>query len=81
MTTRSEIETWFDRGLSQNAKYMIVVCDSFDHEDYPVYVSSDSACMKKYKNSGQMQRVMEVYDLSHNKEDQLNKTRCLSLPK
>ena len=39
MTTKHEIAQWFDRGVSEGATHMIVVCDTFDHEDYPVYVT------------------------------------------
>jgi hypothetical protein len=41
---------------------MIVVCDTFNYDDYPVFTTTDSACLERYKNPGEMQRVMEVYD-------------------
>ncbi len=44
---------------------MIVVCDSFDHEDYPVYVDPGEDFWDVFAEySGKnMQRIMEVYDL------------------
>lgn len=80
MTTKAEIEDWFERGLKQCATHMIIVCDTFDHEDYPVFVMSASDCLAKVQNPGEMQRVMEVYDLAAPKASQLNEARAMHLP-
>ena len=32
------IESWLKREKAAESDYMLVVCDTFDHEDYPVYV-------------------------------------------
>lgn len=81
MTTKAEIDDWFDRGVKQRAAYMLVVCDTFDHEDYPVFVMDAAACLAKYKAPGEMQRVMEVYDLGADKGEQMRERRALRLPK
>jgi hypothetical protein len=62
----ADIAGWWDRGKEQKAAYMIVVCDTFDHDDYPVYVASGEDFWKKHaEHDGQnMQRIMEVYDFS-----------------
>jgi hypothetical protein len=76
MTTKQDISEWFLEGQKGGATHMIVVCDTFDHEDYPVYVMPKENVREIVKNySGNMQNVMEVYNLSLNKEMQLNKTR------
>lgn len=64
MTTRDDIKAWIDRGLAEGATHMIVVCDTFDHEDYPVYAQgADDVRQKHAAHDGKnMQRVMEVYD-------------------
>ena len=80
MTTRAEIDDWFDRGVKQRATHMLVVCDTFDHEDYPVFVMTRADCLAKYKSPGEMQRVMEVYDLTADKAAQLRETRAMHLP-
>lgn len=80
MTTRQEISNWFDRGLEQGAKHMLIICDTFDHEDYPSYTKTDFDCLLKYREPGKMQRVMEVYDLSCDKQEQLNTYRVCRLP-
>lgn len=38
MTTQSQIRDWFQEGVHLGASHLVVVCDTFDHEDYPVYV-------------------------------------------
>jgi hypothetical protein len=71
-----EIRQWFTDGVSIGATHMIVVCDTYDWEDYPVYVHQGEDVRKiEAKHSlraGNMQKVMEVYDLRMDKEDQIN---------
>jgi hypothetical protein len=78
--TREEISKWFDRGLESNHIYMLVVCDTFDWDDYPVFTNSDEECISKYNRPGDMQKVMEVYDLRQDKQEQMNERRCFRLP-
>lgn len=61
-----DLAGWFQEGLDRKAAYMIVVCDTFDHDDYPVYTNEGSEFWLKYKavDGQNMQRIMEVYDLS-----------------
>ncbi len=81
-TTRQDIAEWFDRGLKENAAFMIVACDTFDHEDYPVFVKPGEDLDKQiifYSNPNQMSRVMEVYDLTGSKDEQVNSGRVWNL--
>lgn len=81
-TSREQIAAWFDRGVQQGAAYMIVVCDTFDYDDYPAYVKPAEDVheqVEHYRNAS-MQRVMEVYDLSANMAEQLAENRCFRLP-
>ena len=75
-TSRDEIADWFDWGIEKGASHMIIVCDTFDYDDYPVFVNSVEEARKKVASPGQMQKVMEVYLLSGDKEEQLNQRRC-----
>lgn len=60
-----DIAGWFEEGKSRKAAYMIVVCDTFDHDDYPVYANAADFWTKHAAVNGQnMQRIMEVYDLN-----------------
>ena len=80
MTTKTEISEWFDRGATQGATHMIVVCDSFDHEDYPVFVKpgQDAREVAAEYDGKNMQRIMEVYNLSMDREKQLGQTRAFN---
>ena len=75
-TSREDIKNWLERGKEQNATHMIVVCDTFDHEDYPVFVLPGENVHAVYKeyDGPNMQRVMEVYSYKLPLEDQLAET-------
>lgn len=79
MTTREEIGQWFDEGVAKGSAYMVIVCDTFDWGDYPVYCSTEQVARQRTLSPGEMQRVMEVYDLSADKVEQLNKRRNWAL--
>ena len=76
--TRNDISGWFDEGVRIGATHMIVVCDTFDYEDYPVYVGNGEDVRKMFRkyNGPNMQKVMEVYKLNAGKEKQLNEHRA-----
>ena len=61
-----DIAGWFQDGLDKKAAYMIVVCDTFDYDDYPVYTNAGDEFWIKYDavKTQQMTRIMEVYDLA-----------------
>jgi hypothetical protein len=72
--TLSDINTWWDRGAADpNYTHMIVVCDTYDWEDYPVYVSKYENVREVHEkhNGKNMQKVMEVYNYALPKEDQV----------
>ena len=71
-TTLGAIKRWFDRGAKEGAAYMIVVCDTFDHEDYPVYIMPNQDFWEEYEHYNQinMQRIMEVYNFGLSWEKQ-----------
>lgn len=58
------------------------MCDTFDHEDYPVYVYHRSDYALKYHdhNGVNMQTVMEVYDLGADMNAQLDERRSFHPP-
>ena len=80
--TKDEISDWFDRGVAQKATHMIVVCDTYGHEDYPCFANSDADAIElhSYYDGKNMQGVMEVYDLRANKTEQMNEHRAMRLP-
>lgn len=80
MTTRQQIGEWFDKGLEQKATHMIIVCDTYDWENYPVYVKSTEKVKEIFSNynNKNMQKVMEVYNLALDKNEQLNDHRVFN---
>lgn len=80
MTSIEMIHDWLKEGKKKKATHCIIVCDTFDYEDYPVYVSKNQNVReieKKYDGQN-MQRVMEVYDLKKPLEKQLVTSRNFS---
>lgn len=77
--TRDDISKWFDEGVEQQSAFMIIRCDTFDWEDYPSYHSSEACARETMNAPGEMQKVMEVYDLSKPRDEQLNMRRCRAL--
>ena len=79
-TSTQEIRNWFNQGTRIGATHMIVVCDTFDYEDYPAYVmlDDDVHTMHDEIDGKNMQKVMEVYNLSMNREEQLSQHRVFN---
>ena len=79
-TTRDDIRSWLQRAKSEGATHVIVVCDTYDHEDYPVEVKPGEDVRKKFDeyNGKNMQRVMEVYNLSLDIDKQLLEHRAFN---
>lgn len=84
-TTRADIDRWLsdlynpgygEYGYTDKGKkytHMIVACDTFDYEDYPVFVEEGEDVRKKADSISKQDfgRVMEVYSVNHSREEQL----------
>ena len=82
MTTRAQISEWFDHGKDEDFDYMIVACDTFDYSDYPIFCTAAEVKAKHDSHNGvNMQRVMEVYDLHTDKDEQMAERRTFRIPK
>jgi len=78
-TSVKEIERWFDEGVKQGATHMIVVCDTFDWEDYPKYVMPGQNAREVSEHLGEMQKLMECYKLDpERKKEQLSAFRVFN---
>lgn len=78
MTTKDEIMNWLKEGKVAGATHMLVICDTFDWEDYPVYVKTIEDVNKKiaeYSDPNKMQKIMEVYSYALDLEAQLKEHR------
>lgn len=82
VTNERTISGWFDAGVARGSKFMIVVCDLYKHEDYPVYVDDEGKFEEQLSHitNDPMSRVMEVYDLSLDKNMQMREDRAFHYP-
>lgn len=73
MVTNAEIGSWFDKGVIQGYTHLIVVEDTYEYENFPVYAKCDEDAIKLFKRSNEisLQRVTGVYDLRVGKAKQM----------
>ena len=64
--TREDIDRWINHAKEIGATHIISVCDTFDWEDYPVYVmpKDDLKEKKKLYDGIDMQSINEVITLN-----------------
>jgi uncharacterized protein YegP (UPF0339 family) len=82
-TTKADIRGWLERAKREGATHMIVVCDTFDYDDYPVMVmpGEDARTKMGEYTSENMQRVMECYALHLDWDKQLGEHRAMHTEK
>lgn len=73
---REEIRRWLNRGKELGATHMIVVCDTYDWEDYPFYVMPEDNVREKERELSVCNRIMEVYSYNYDLEAQLSEYRA-----
>jgi hypothetical protein len=74
--SKTEIRSWLQRGKDEGATHVLVACDTFDWEDYPVYVKPGETAREHAGRLGSAETIMEVYDLSLDLEAQLAEVRA-----
>lgn len=77
MATKQDIKEWFIEGVGKFT-HMLIICDTYDWDDYPLYCISANEARLKMASPGEMQRVMEVYNLSTDMEKQLEEHRSFN---
>lgn len=84
MTAVDTIDRWFEEGKTAGSQYMLVVTDTFDYSDFPVYAEGPAQVIAQYRQyaagAGSMHKVMEVYDLTKDKWAQLASAVAWELP-
>lgn len=74
MTTVREIEEWFDYGVENGYTHMLVMVDTYDNDDYPVYFKSKEEAYQRSLDDSKY--VMEAYVLDPSrKKEQLSPWR------
>ena len=64
--TKQDFDRWIETAKEMGATHVISVCDTFDYDDYPVYVmEGDNLEEKKAEYNGRnMQRINEVIEIN-----------------
>lgn len=64
-TTPKDRDRWIAEGKARGATHIVVMCDTFSYEDYPVYITLDQDLTIEQARLVQreMQKVMEVIKL------------------
>ena len=80
--SKDDIKRWFQEGVKDNQDRMIVVCDTYDWSDFPVYTKGLKEFTKRYLEivSKDMNKVMEVYDLKMSLDFQMDEHRAFHYP-
>ena len=77
--TKKEIREIVMDGNTGKYSHVIIVCDTFDYEDYPVYVENGediNQLVEKYNDYNKMSKIMEIYNYNLDLENQLNEDRA-----
>lgn len=79
-TTQQDIRSWLERGKDKGATHVLVVCDTFDWSDYPVFVmpGQDARKLADENNGPNMTKLMEVYNLGKDWDEQLGQMRSFN---
>jgi hypothetical protein len=79
-TTQADIRRWLHDDRAKGATHMIVAADTFNYEDYPVYIkpSEDVRVKEAELRKTDFTRVMEIYSFSMDLEEQLNEERAFN---
>ena len=79
--TKQDIERWLESAKEKNASHLIVAVDTYDHDNYPVYVGYDEDVMKEITRveSSDMQGIDEIYNMSMDINKQLSQFRAYNV--
>jgi hypothetical protein len=68
--TKQDVDRWIATARERKATHIISVCDTFDHDDYPVYVlPGENLEEKKSKYNGKnMQIINEIITIKYKKQ-------------
>ena len=78
--SKREIEMAVNIGKEKGASHTLIVCDTFDHSDYPVHVMPNEDIHEAiHRYSSNMQNIMEVYNHAMPVEEQLSVRRAYNI--
>ena len=64
--TRQEVDQWIETARENGNTHIVVMCDTFDYDNYPIYVNSQEEADKavKDKSGKNMQQLQEIIDVT-----------------
>jgi hypothetical protein len=78
--THQDISGWFDEGLDKGATHMIVMCDTYEYFNFPMYIMPGESPREKFeeyvKSMGSAYCADECYSYSLSKEYQMRERRA-----
>ena len=79
--TLQDIKYWIEKAKEKGATHLIVVVDTYDHENYPVYVSEKQDINDEYARimKSEMQGIDEIYNMSMDIDKQLAEHRAFHI--
>lgn len=84
--TRQDLESWLSIAKQQGARWMLVGLDRFDHENYPIYMTSAADLWDKVDHigdngiGGMGDAIEECYDLELDIASQMAERRARHFP-
>ena len=76
-----QIRAWYNDGKTQNNEFMLIVYDTQNAADYPIFIDSDHVAQAVLEvQQAPMQHLLEVYNLTGDREAQLAEDRTWRLP-
>lgn len=78
--TKQDIEGWLQSAKQKGASHLIVAVDTFDHDNYPVYVGYNEDIQEEIDRitNLSMQGIDEVYNMSMDINKQLKQVRAIN---
>jgi hypothetical protein len=74
---QEDIREWLNNAKEiDGARYLLVACDTYDYEDYPIIFENIEELKNRFQNPHSMEKFMECYDLKLDLESQLKDYRC-----
>ncbi len=78
--SKEDVDYWIEMAIDMGATHIISVCDTFDYDDYPVYVMPMESLDEKLQHyrHASMQRINEIIEIAKIIKE---KEACLSKEK
>lgn len=74
--TKNDILRWVHEAQDNGCRWLIIAVDTFDYENYPIFVMEDEDFWERYPDYNNMQRADEVYDMKMDIDAQLAERRA-----